>query len=236
MHLDKMAEKWTLSEKNNVNGEKNERLGYCILSTVKDHHCNFCKMIAEGSNRKKGTKRVDRLYVKKLRNNAIIPCRGTHGAAGYDLSSVEDLIISGKGKGVVKTGLAIATPEDTYARIAPRSGLAVKQFIDVGAGVVDADYRGEVGVVLFNHADDGFRISQGDRIAQMILERIKHLQRRLSMSWMTPQEEQLVLEVLGYSQFQETILEMIVVGISGNNQRMKNLPSQSLKAQSESIL
>ena len=111
--------------------------------------------------------------MKKLRNNATVPCRGTDGAAGYDLSSAEDLIISGKGKGVVKTGLAIAIPEGTYARIAPRSGLSVKQFIDVGAGVVDADYRGEVGVVLFNHADDGFRVRQGDRIAQLILERIK---------------------------------------------------------------
>ena len=76
---------------------------------------------------------------------------------------------------MLKTGLAITIPEVTHARIAPRSGLAVKQFIDVGAGVVDADYRGEVGVVLFNHADDDFRIRQGDRIAQLILERIKTL-------------------------------------------------------------
>ena len=55
-------------------------------------------------------------------------CRGIDGATGYDLSSAEDLIISGKGKGVgvVKTGLAIAIPEDTYSRIAPRSGFAIK--------------------------------------------------------------------------------------------------------------
>ena len=130
-NLYKMAERSTLSEKSNVNGEQNERLSYCILSTVKDHHCNFCKMSrCKLEIGKKERKRLDRLYVKKLRNNAIIPCRGTHGASGYDLSSVQDLIISGKGKGVVKTGLTIAIPEDTYARIAPRSGLAVKQFID----------------------------------------------------------------------------------------------------------
>ena len=61
--------------------------------------------------------------------------------------------------------MAIAIPEGTYARIAPRSGLAVKHFIDVGAGVVDADDRREVDVVLFNHADDEFRVRQGDRIA-----------------------------------------------------------------------
>ena len=53
-----------------------------------------------------------------------------------------------------------------------RSGLALKRFIDVGAGVVDADYRGEVGVVLFNHGDHDFEVKMGDRIAQLILERI----------------------------------------------------------------
>ena len=61
------------------------------------------------------------------------------------------------GRAVVKTGLQIAIPAGTYARVAPRSGLAVKHFIDTGAGVVDEDYRGEVGVVLFNHADTPFQ-------------------------------------------------------------------------------
>jgi dUTP pyrophosphatase len=55
---------------------------------------------------------------------------------------------------------------------APRSGLAVKHHIDVGAGVIDADYRGNVGVVLFNHADTDFSVSAGDRVAQLILEKI----------------------------------------------------------------
>ena len=81
-------------------------------------------------------------------------------------------MIPARGKGIVKTGLAIAIPENTYARIAPRSGLAVKKFIDVGAGVVDYDYRGEVGVVLFNHGEEDFSVKQGDRVAQLILEQI----------------------------------------------------------------
>ena len=55
----------------------------------------------------------------------------------------------------------------------PRSGLAVKKYIDVGAGVIDADYRGEIGVVLFNHSEEDFQIKQGDRIAQLILEKIE---------------------------------------------------------------
>ena len=72
----------------------------------------------------------------------------------------------------MKTGLSISFPTGLYARIAPRSGLALKKFIDVGAGVVDADYRGEVGVVLFNHGDQDFEVKMGDRIAQLILEKI----------------------------------------------------------------
>ena len=92
---------------------------------------------------------MERLYVNTLRNNATVPCRGTDGEAGYDLSSAEDVAVPGKDKGVRKTRMAIAILEGTYARIASLSELAVKQFIDVGVGVVDADYCGEVGVVLF---------------------------------------------------------------------------------------
>lgn len=69
-------------------------------------------------------------------------------------------MVPARGKAVVPTGLAIAIPHGTYARIAPRSGLAVKHFVDTGAGVVDEDYRGEVGVVLFNHGDQDFQGAQ----------------------------------------------------------------------------
>lgn len=60
----------------------------------------------------------------------------------------------------------------TDGRIAPRSGLAAKNFIDVGAGVIDADYRGQVKVLLFNHSDADFVVKEGDRVAQLVLERI----------------------------------------------------------------
>ena len=72
----------------------------------------------------------------------------------------------------MKIGLAISFPAGLYARIAPRSGLALKKFIYLGAGVVDRDYRGDVGVVLFNHGDQEFEVKMGDRIAQMIFEKI----------------------------------------------------------------
>ena len=97
---------------------------------------------------------------------------GSEFAAGFDLASAYDVTVPAQGKAIVKTDLAIAIPPLTYARIAPRSGLAVKNFIDTGAGVVDYDYRGNVGVVLFNHGQDEFQVKRGARVAQLILERI----------------------------------------------------------------
>ena len=105
------------------------------------------------------------LKVQKLSNNAALRKRSTDGAAGYDLCASQDYTIPAGGKGLVKTGLSISFPTGLYTKIAPRSGLALKKFIDVGAGVVDSDYRGEVGVVLFNHGDQDFQVKMGDRIA-----------------------------------------------------------------------
>ena len=112
------------------------------------------------------------LYIKNLKNSAAIPKRATEGAAGCGLASAEETVVPAKVKTIVKTGISIATPEGCYERIAPRSGLAVKKSIDVSTGVINLDYRGEVGMVLFNHSDEDFEVKQGDRIAQLILERI----------------------------------------------------------------
>ena len=76
-------------------------------------------------------------------------------------------MVEARGKAIIPTDLKVAVPHGTYGRVAPRSGLAAKNFIDVGAGVVDEDYRGPLGVVLFNHADVAFQVKQGDRIAQV---------------------------------------------------------------------
>ena len=103
----------------------------------------------------------------------MIPQRSTQGSAGYDISAACSCVIPSKGKGVVRTRLTVSLPSGVYARIAPRSRLAVKKFIDVGAGVIDNDYRGEIGVVLFNHSAVDFPIQVGDRIAQLFLEKIK---------------------------------------------------------------
>ncbi|KAL1534851.1 dUTP diphosphatase [Salvia divinorum] len=112
------------------------------------------------------------LRVKRLSEKAVLPSRGSPLSAGYDLSSAVETKVPARGKALVPTDLSVAVPEGTYARIAPRSGLAWKHSIDVGAGVVDADYRGPVGVILFNHSDDDFEVKAGDRIAQLIIEQI----------------------------------------------------------------
>ena len=83
-------------------------------------------------------------------------------------------MVPARGKAVVRTQLAIAIPHGTYARIAPRSGLAVKHFVDTGAGVVDEDYRGEVGVVLFNHGDQDFQGALGSSCAKSRVAKLKN--------------------------------------------------------------
>jgi len=119
-------------------------------------------------------KTLDMLLVVKLSEHATIPTRGSPLAAGYDLYSAQDTNIPARGKGLVKTDIQIRVPRGTYGRVAPRSGLAWKQHIDIGAGVVDEDYRGNVGVVMFNHADQVFKVKKGDRIAQLVCEKIAY--------------------------------------------------------------
>jgi len=112
------------------------------------------------------------LLVKRLSEAAVLPVRGSAAAAGYDLAAAHAGVIPARGKALIKTDLAMAIPDGCYGRVAPRSGLAWKHSIDVGAGVIDADYRGNVGVILFNLSDTDFAVSAGDRIAQLVLERI----------------------------------------------------------------
>jgi deoxyuridine 5'-triphosphate nucleotidohydrolase len=118
------------------------------------------------------TDTIPLLRVKRLSEYAVIPTRGSQEAAGYDLYAAYDCEIEPQSKSIVKTDLAIAVPFGCYGRIAPRSSFAWKQHTDIGAGVVDSDYRGNVGVVVFNLSSSVVKVSRGDRIAQLILEKI----------------------------------------------------------------
>jgi dUTP pyrophosphatase len=130
-----------------------------------------------------------KLIIKKLSPTSITPTYGTVDAAGLDLYADSNYIIKSGSRQCVSTGIALewssntdsnadsntnpdSNPENYYLRIAPRSGLAYKNGIDVGAGVIDYGYRGEIKIILFNHGDTDFVVASGDRVAQAILTRI----------------------------------------------------------------
>ena len=108
----------------------------------------------------------------KVFSNKARPLNKQPWDAGYDLHSAENITVKARGHSHVKTDIGIELPIDTYGRIAPRSGLALHFQLDVGAGVIDSGYRGPIGVILFNHSDKDFEINRGDRIAQLIIQKI----------------------------------------------------------------
>tara|TARA_B100000131_G_scaffold137812_1_gene134261 strand:+ start:172 stop:603 length:432 start_codon:yes stop_codon:yes gene_type:complete len=111
------------------------------------------------------------LQIKRLTLDATLPTRASPGSVGYDLYSLNDLVIQPNSRDIVSTGVCATIPYGCYGRIAPRSGLTVKYGIHVGAGVIDPDYTGELKVCLFNLGSVPFEIKQGERIAQLILEK-----------------------------------------------------------------
>lgn len=121
------------------------------------------------------------LQVKLLSSSAKPPTRSSAFAAGYDMYASKAASVPAWGKVMVDTDISIAVPAGTYGRVAPRSGLASKHSIHTGAGVIDADYRGPVKVLLFNLSGEEFRVESGDRIAQLIVERVRCLHLILPM-------------------------------------------------------
>ena len=105
----------------------------------------------------------------------FVPSYSHPGDAGADLKASERLKVPARSKCLVPTGLSIALPEGHVGLIWPRSGLAVKHSIDCGAGVIDAQYRGEIKVLLFNHSDEDFLIEPGDRIAQLLIQKVENI-------------------------------------------------------------
>ncbi len=102
-----------------------------------------------------------------------MPSYAHSGDAGADLKASKGCTVPARGKHLVSTGLSMALPDGHVGLIWPRSGLAVKHSIDCGAGVIDANYRGEVKILLFNHSDDDFTIEPGDRIAQLLIQKVE---------------------------------------------------------------
>jgi len=119
------------------------------------------------------------LYIQLLNEHATLPTQGSPASAGFDvyanLSGEEGGLFTlyGNKRKLFKTGIATACREDCYIRVAPRSGLAFKNGIDTMAGVIDPDYRGELGVILYNTSTEPFVVHHGMRIAQIIVERFE---------------------------------------------------------------
>lgn len=111
------------------------------------------------------------IKIKLLSEVGKIPTKGTDFSAGYDLYAAENGEIDPLKRCLIKTNISIAIPKGYYGRIAPRSGLAYKNGIDVMAGVIDSDYRGDVGVILYNTGIEVFSFNRGDRIAQLVIEK-----------------------------------------------------------------
>jgi dUTP pyrophosphatase len=101
------------------------------------------------------------------------PEYGSLGAAGADLRASEPVVLVPGDRAAVPTGLRLELPPGHVGLVWPRSGLAVRHGLDTLAGVIDSDYRGEVKVVLVNHGREPVRIEAGDRIAQLLLQRVE---------------------------------------------------------------
>jgi len=111
------------------------------------------------------------IQVKLLTKNSKSPTRNTPTDAGLDLYSSEASLVRARGWKAISAGISISIPDGYYARIAPRSGLAYKHGLDVFAGVVDSGYRGEIKVIIYNAGEKDYLINQGDKIAQLIIEK-----------------------------------------------------------------
>jgi dUTP pyrophosphatase len=120
-------------------------------------------------------KNIKTLKIKRFKEDAKLPTYGSNRAAGLDLYSCADIVISARGLAIIPTGIGCEPPPGCYCRLASRSSLARDKKIEVKAGVIDEDYQGQILVILENGGDADFAVKKDDRIAQMIVERYEHV-------------------------------------------------------------
>jgi dUTP pyrophosphatase len=114
--------------------------------------------------------------IKRLNEDAVIPQYQTEGAAGFDLHASHSVVIPVGEHRLIKTGIAVELPPDFEMQIRSRSGLALKHGIQAHVATIDNDYRGEIGVILFNFGGQPFKVEKGDRIAQAIIAKFEKAQ------------------------------------------------------------
>ena len=134
----------------------------CLLHIVKDFGVSMIQRLMSGR---------EEVKVKLLSEEAVMPSKGSEGAAGWDLCASMQCHLAPGERRLISTGVAVEIPRGCYGRIASRSSMA-SQGIDVAGGVVDADYRGELKVIMVNQGGESRTFNVGDRIAQLVVERI----------------------------------------------------------------
>lgn len=119
---------------------------------------------------------LDQVNVRfqRLSERARPPLVSQEGDVAADLFAASSVVIPARGRAMVPTDLAIELPSGFRARIHSRSGLSLKHGIEAGAGLIDNAYRHAVGVLLYNHSDVDYSVQEGDRIAQLCIERYTH--------------------------------------------------------------
>ncbi len=117
---------------------------------------------------------MTKIYVKKLHLDAVIPVLKTAGASGADVSAVEDVDIQPGHTELIDLGFSVAIPEGYELQLRPRSGLALRHGVTVlnSPGTIDSDYRGPMKALLINHGSKVFHVCKGDRIAQLVLNKV----------------------------------------------------------------
>lgn len=121
------------------------------------------------------------IKIKKINpeNNQNLPSYATSDSAGMDLTATvtEDVVLAPGERKLIPTGIAIELPQGYEAQIRPRSGLALKSGLSLvnAPGTIDADYRGEIGVIMINHSNTDFTVTPGMRVAQMVVAKYERV-------------------------------------------------------------
>ncbi len=116
-----------------------------------------------------------KVEIVKLDKTLPTPFYAHHGDAGMDVYSAVELLLNPGERAIVPTGLKIAIPYGFEVQIRPRSGLAAKHGISIvnAPGTIDHQYRGELGIIMINHGKESFSIKKGERVAQMVFNKIE---------------------------------------------------------------
>lgn len=114
------------------------------------------------------------MKIQIVTDSNLLPAYALTGDAGMDLRAAETKTVAPSGRTLISTGVKLGLPDDVVALVHPRSGLALKQGVTVlnAPGTIDSNYRGDIGVILYNTSDEPFEVNIGDRVAQLVFQKV----------------------------------------------------------------